>query len=134
MNENYGQISLESRNFMLSVKFDQSLLNDWSHPFLNVTLTQTIQLKNSNNTIKIRNPIKLIKCESSFFSGLEDQFEKLKLEEALCPEQNSNLSIQGNFDEEVFSYLSFSVTECEDKDTYRETRLIVETFEKLCNF
>ena len=70
-----GSLELNTNNFMLAVKFDSDLLNNWSKSYINITLTQITQYRNLTNIWKIRNKIKLIQCTRSHFAGLEMEFD-----------------------------------------------------------
>lgn len=47
-----GSLELNTNNFMLGVKFDNELLNNWSKSYINITLTQITQYRNLTNVGK----------------------------------------------------------------------------------
>lgn len=112
----FGSLDLNGRNFMMAAKFDNDLINNWTNPFLNITLTQTSQIRNQNGTTKIKKTIKLYPCEEKHFSGLEEEFKKLRLSNALCPDLSANLTIGGSFEEEIFTYLNYEIKNCENAE------------------
>lgn len=125
LSESFGNLNMSTDNFMLALKFDAPLLNNWDQPLLNISFARIVK----NGLLKIRNEIPLVKCQEEFFPNLQEQFAKLGLMEGLCPEKNSDLSIEGNYDEEVFSYLQISVQVLDEK--YVENTEIYESFRKM---
>lgn len=127
----YGSLDLNTENFMIAMKFDSELINNWTQPFINITLLQVTQYRNITNTWKVKKRINLIPCTKEHFLGLESDFNILQLKNALCPSLGSNLTIQGNFQEAIFSYLSFSLTSCLDNKTCQNNITIYNTIKKL---
>lgn len=127
----YGDLNLNSDNFMVGVKFDNELLNNWTKPFMSVIMYQTTQFRNSTNTWKVKNKLNMTPCTPQHFSGLETEFAQLQLNTALCPAIGSNLSLQGNFQESVFSYLAYNVIACVDNKTCQDNNTIYNTMKKL---
>lgn len=122
----YGSISLNGNNFMMAVKFDSDLFNDWTKPLLNVTLVQTTQFRNKNGITKKKINIPLKQCEEKHFPGLETDFNRLNLTSALCPDTNANLTLEGKFEEDVFTYLNYEVKPCQDASKCQSTSKLDE--------
>ena len=114
LTDHYGSIPLNGNNFMMAVKFDSDLFNDWDKPLLNITLIQTTQFRNKNGITKRKIYSTLNRCEEKHFSGLETDFNRLNLTSALCPDTNANLTVEGKFEEDVFTYLNYEIKPCQD--------------------
>lgn len=107
-----GCLNLGTDFFMVAVKTNVDLVNNWTNPFFNVTLSQNTQARVGNNTLKYYNNINLTPCTARHFPGLESQYEALGLVSALCPVLGSNLSIQGGFVDDIFTYLKLEFSPC----------------------
>lgn len=59
------------------------------------------------------------------------EFDQLQLKTALCPDFDSNLSIGGGFQEELFTYLAFSLTECKNEDYCQTNNKISDTIKNI---
>jgi hypothetical protein len=114
LGDNYGSIPLIGENFMLAAKFDNELFNDWNNPLLNVTLSIIKEINNGTSTTKNKNQFVLRNCETKHFNGLEKDFYRFKLDNALCPEISDNFTLEGGFEQNIFSYLKFEIKVCED--------------------
>lgn len=112
--DHYGSISLYGNNFMMAVKFDNDFFNNWDKPLLNVTLVRTTQFRSKNGITKRKIYIPLSLCQEKHFPGLETDFNRLNLTSALCPDINTNLTLEGKFEEDVFTYLNYEVKPCQD--------------------
>ena len=113
-NEHLGSIPLNGNNFMMAVKFDSDSFNDWDKPLLNITLSQTTQIRSKNGTTKTKIYSILKRCEEKHFPGLEIDFNRLNLTNALCPDINTNFTVEGKFEEDVFTYLNYEIKPCLD--------------------
>lgn len=127
----YGSLDLNTNNFMIAIKFDSESINNWSKPFINISMFQTTQYRNSTSTWKIKKKLNMTSCSIEHFNGLETEFEQLQLNSALCPILSSNLTLQGNFQESVFSYLAFTLTSCTDPNICQSNTTIYNTIKKL---
>jgi hypothetical protein len=131
LGETYGALALDGKNFMIAVKFDAENLNNWTSPFINVSMIKVSQFRNETRTFKIKDRIELSSCNESHFVGLEKEFQQLNLKTALCPNTSSNLTIEGNFQENLFTYLQFALTSCENPLLCQKNSTIVETITKI---
>lgn len=125
----FGSLDLNGHNFMMAAKFDDETINNWANPFLNITLTQTNQIRYPNGTKKIKNSIKLNPCEEKHFPNLEAEFLKLRLFNALCPDIDANLTIQGSFEEEIFTYLNYEIKYCQDAEICHDKETTEQTLQ-----
>ena len=123
----YGYSDLNSNNFMIAINFDQSVLNNWTLPFMNISLIHVTQFRNSSLTFKTKQKIPLKICNHSDFVGLESEFDQLGLNTALCPSPGFNLSLQGNFQENIFSYFQIQLTTCTNNKTCQNNKTIYNT-------
>ena len=112
----YGPLALDSSNFMLAFRLSLNYLNNWTNPYVNVTLTQMIQYRNSTAIVVDLKNIQLTQCTPTHFPGLLASFHLMKLDLALCPILGSNLTIEGNFQERLYTYLRVSVSKCTAKN------------------
>ena len=110
----YGSLPLGVQSFMLAVKFNVEAINNFTNPYMNVSFVQTTQSRINNSIVKLTRNINLKACTSDHFKGLESQFFSLGLNTALCPEIGSNLTIQGGFTEDSFTYLKVKIFPCSD--------------------
>ena len=132
MSPNYGFLTLNQEMINLAFKFDQSILNNWTNPFMNISVFHVIQYRNSTSLFKVKNKIGLKKCDYSDFQGNhKDQFDQLGLNTALCLAPDANLSIQGDYQEEVFSYVQFILTACIDTHICQSNKTIADTMSKI---
>lgn len=127
LGDNFGSLPLKGENFMLAVKFDNNLINDWDKPFLNITLTKTTNINNNSVLSKINTNILLKKCEVKHFKGLEDQFSQLNLGNALCPDVSADLTLEGGIDQNLFTYLKYGISLCRDSQKCQDYSKLVET-------
>ena len=105
----------DSNNFMIAIKTNVDSLNNWTSPYLNVSLSQHTQIRVGNSTVsKSSNNIDLVPCTANHFKGLESQYDSLGLYSALCPVMGSNFTIEGGFVENVYTYLKLSFLPCSD--------------------
>lgn len=108
----YGVIDLNQETLHFALKFQEPVFNNWTKPFMNITLLHIQQIRNISSTIKVQNVVELKPCNISDFKNLESDFLKLQLNDALCPEKNVSLTIRGNYQEDIFSYFQISITTC----------------------
>ena len=103
---NYGLLNLSDQNYMIAIRFDANNLNNWTNPYINVTMQHVTQFRNTTRLWKIKRPIKLKVCEKTDFPGLEKDFDQLGLNISLCPIKVSRKHIclfSNNFDN-MFEY------------------------------
>ena len=132
LGSSYGFLELSDQNFMIAILFDQKILNNWTKPFINLTVNHVIQYRNSTTPAwKTKANIVLKACEYSDFSGLEKEFDELGLNLALCAGRGSNLSLQGNYQENVFSYFQIILTSCMNSSVCQDNETIYKEISKL---
>lgn len=132
LGSSFGFLELSKQNFMFAIKLNQDILNNWENPYMNITLLHVTQFRNSSGAWKIKNKIALRPCQITDFVGLEDQFLQMEASKALCPKpDNFNLTIQGNYQEDVFAYFQVSVTTCSDLLICQTNESIYKTISSL---
>lgn len=127
----YGSFPLDEKTFNLALKFDSSILNNWVRPFVNISFSHVIKFRNNSLTEKKIENIALKPCNKTNFPGLESEFTYLNLAEALCLSPNSNLTIEANFLENVFSYFQISVFSCIDSNVCQNDDTIRSTLKNI---
>ena len=90
-------------------------------------MEHVIQYRNATNIWKVKKAIKLKICEHSDFIGLEDDFDQLGLNYSLCPVPGTDLTLQGNFQEDVFAYFQITLTTCSNKHICQSNETIYNT-------
>ena len=90
---------------MLAISFDQQVLNNWTLPFMNITLMHVTQFRNLSAVWKIKKKIGLRPCLSSDFTGLESDFKQLGLNTSLCPAPGSDFTLHKG----IFKRKSFHI-------------------------
>lgn len=131
LGDTYGSLPLKSENFMMAVKFDAEKLNNWTIPYINVSLIKVTQFRNETTTFKVKKKIKLELCNESHFPGLTSDFNKLNLKNALCPELTANLTLEGNFQENTFTYLQYALTACDNPLLCQNNVTIINSIESI---
>ena len=116
---------------MLAIRFDQNVLNNWTKPFMNITLMHVTQFRNTSTVWKTKTKISLKPCQSSDFIGLKDEFEQLGLNTSLCPVPGSNLTLQGNYQENIFAYFQIILTTCTNNKTCQDNETIYSEVSKI---
>ena len=116
----YGSLlsssTIDSDNFMIAIKTNVDSINNWTSPYLNVSLSQNTQIRFVNSSIsKSSKNIRLVPCTEDHFKGLKSQYYNLGLYSALCPVIGSNFTIEGGFVENTYTYLKISFLPCSDK-------------------
>lgn len=109
LGESFGSIQLSGGNFMIAAKFDNELFNDWNNPLLSVTLSIVTEVNNGTSAKKNKTPYSLKNCEAKHFNGLEKDFYRFKLGNALCPQISDNFTLEGGFEQNIFSYLKYEI-------------------------
>ncbi len=131
LGDSYGNLDLNDENLMLAIRFDQNVLNNWTKPFMNITLNHVTQFRNTSTVWKSKKKINLRPCKSSDFIGLENEFEILGLNTSLCPVPGSNLTLQGNYQENIFAYLQIILTSCTNNQTCQDNKTIYSEVSKI---
>ena len=108
----YGHIDLNDENFMIAMKFDDESLNNWTNPFMNLSLIHVVQYRNETTLWRNKTYINLKPCQKTDFIGQETDYEQLALNTALCPDSHFNTSIEGSYQEKVFAYFQIALTTC----------------------
>ena len=133
LGETYGSLPLKGNNFMMAVKFDAEQLNNWTTPYINVSLIKVTQFRNETKTFKIKNKINLLPCNETHFPGLASEFNKLNLRNALCPDLSANMTLEGNFQENTFTYLQYALTACDNPLLCQNNVTIKNSIEQIGN-
>lgn len=131
LGKSFGSLSLPPKELNFALKFDQDSLNNWTLPFINISLIHVTQYRNETNIFKVKNKISLNVCEIENFKGVETDFKLLGLENALCPNFNSSILIQGSYEEKVFSYFQIKLTICEEKEKCQDNETLFEEMNKI---
>ena len=124
---NYGLLNLSDQNYMIAIRFDANNLNNWTNPYINVTMQHVTQFRNTTSLWKIKRPIKLKVCEKTDFPGLEKDFDQLGLNISLCPIKGTKMPLQGNFQENIFAYFQIILTTCSNKTVCQSNSTIYST-------
>ncbi len=131
LGNSYGFLQLSDQNFMIAIRFDQSILNNWTKPYMDLKVIHVIQYRNSTTPAwRNKTNIVLKACQYSDFVGLEKEFDELELYNALCFERGSNLSLEGNYQENIFSYFQISLTSCLDSSVCQDNETIYSEISK----
>ena len=120
----YGHIDLYNDNFMIALQFDDNRLNNWTNPFMNLSLIHMVQYRNETNVRRDKTYITLKPCELQDLKGHETDYEQLNLKAALCPDSKFNVSIEGSFQEKVFAYFQVSLTTCSNPLSCQDQEII----------
>jgi hypothetical protein len=124
---NYGFMNLSDQNYMIAIRFDANNLNNWTNPFMNVTMQHVTQFRNTTNIWKIKKQIKLRPCQHSDFPGLDSDFDQLLINTSLCPPPGTQMPLQGNYQENIFSYFQIILTTCSNKKICQDNATIYNT-------
>lgn len=114
LGSSYGVLELNQSSFRFALKFQNSILNNWTQPYFNITLYHVIQFRNTSSVYRLISEIPTKTCNKSDFGDLENEFLELQLDEALCPESGANLTLEGNYQENIFSYFQIALDICND--------------------
>ena len=123
LGNSYGFLNLNEKILNFALKFDADEFNNWTRPYMNITFVHVTQFRNSTLTYKEKKILSSKICEYSDFQGLNDEFDKLGLKNALCLGAGSNLTLQGNYQEDIFSYFQIIVTNCTDDVCQNQTTI-----------
>ena len=85
------------------------------------------QYRNSTTIWKTKKAMKLKVCDYSDFPGLNKDFDQLGLKTSLCPIKGTLMPLQGNFQEETFSYFQVILTTCSNKTICQTNSTIYKT-------
>lgn len=114
LGSSYGVLELNQSSFRFALKFQNAILNNWTQPYFNITLYHVIQFRNTSSVYRLVKEIPTKNCNKSDFGDLEDEFLELQLDGALCPELSANLTLEGNYQENIFSYFQIALDTCND--------------------
>jgi len=128
---NYGFLNLTDQDVMIAILFDDNNLNNWTHPYINVTMEVVTQYRNSTTVWKTKTPIKLKPCTYSDFPGLNQDFDQLLLSTALCPVPGTKLPLQGDYQETVFTYWQIVLTSCTNRKICQSNETIYQEISSL---
>lgn len=135
LGSSFGFLELKKENFMLAIKLNQDILNNWENPYMNITLLHVTQFRNSSGAWKIKNKVLLRPCQITDFIGLENDFFQMEANKALCPKsEDFNLTMQGNYQEDVFAYFQISITSCSDILICQTNETIYKAISSLGNY
>lgn len=127
----YGFLNLNEKSLNFALKFDDPEFNNWTRPYINVSFVHVTQFRNSSLTYKVKKYLESKPCEYSDFEGLDDEFDKLDLKNALCLRNGSNLTLQGNYQEDLFSYFQIILTNCTNESICQDQTKIYDAASKL---
>lgn len=131
LKKEYGNIDLSDANFMIALQFYDDRLNNWTKPFMNLSLIHMVQYRNETTYWRDKTYINLRPCQEKDFRGYEADYEKLNLKTALCPDSKFNASIEGDFTENVFAYLQISLSACLDPLVCQDQETINSVLSKM---
>ncbi|KAM3146922.1 hypothetical protein pb186bvf_001076 [Paramecium bursaria] len=111
------KLSLNSDNFMFAMQIEQSSSFVQS-PYFIINVTQNNYVRISNGTTqRSLKQISVEPCQLYHFSKFNDplikkQFNSSSMNQFLCPTNNTVLDLQGAFLDQEFSFIKFSVSDC----------------------
>lgn len=113
--DSFGKLALNQKEFALALKFDTDILNNWTNPYMNISLIQTHLTRSLNDSINKKKVILPLKpCKIEDFKDFQVEFKKLGIANALCPENNVNFSMIGAYEENIFDYFQIKVSVCNE--------------------
>ena len=128
----FGNLNISDQNYMIAIRFDADILNNWTNPFMNVTMRHVSQYRNTTSLWKIKTPIDLKICEKTDFPGLEEQFNQLALNTSLCPVPGTPMLLAGTYQEDLFAYFQIMLTTC-SADSCQDNATIYNTISQIGN-
>ncbi|KAL4475993.1 hypothetical protein ABPG72_007879 [Tetrahymena utriculariae] len=121
--DNPSQLNLTSDKFMIAVNMIQD--NFIQNPYLNITLQQRVYTLLPNGTqIKQNIDIQLEQCTFQHWNSLNkpgdtiitlEQYNSYNISNYLCPKIGTNLTVQGQIANQIFQFLKFTVTGCQNQ-------------------
>ncbi|KAL4432500.1 hypothetical protein ABPG74_013354 [Tetrahymena malaccensis] len=121
--DNPSQLNLTSDKFMIAVNMIQD--NFIQNPYLNISLQQRVYTTLPNGTsVKKYIDIQLEQCTFQHWNSLNkpgdtiitlDQYNSYNISNYLCPQLGTNLTVQGQIANQVYSFLKFTVTGCQNQ-------------------
>ncbi|EWS72162.1 transmembrane protein, putative (macronuclear) [Tetrahymena thermophila SB210] len=121
--DNPSQLNLTSDKFMIAVNMIQD--NFIQNPYLNITLQQRVYTLLPNGTqLKQNIDIQLEQCTFKHWDALnkpgdiiitKDQYNSYNISNYLCPKLGTNLTIQGQIANQVYQFIKFTVTGCQNQ-------------------
>ena len=133
LGSNKGYLILDENIFNFAIMFDVPAINNWTNPFVNISFLHVTQFRNETSLYKIKEVVNLKQCNKSDFPGLEVEFKSLGLGQGLCLMPNTNLTIQGDFQESVYSYFQISLSPCTDHNICQSNETIYNMATNLGN-
>ena len=112
MGSSYGTLELTQKDLNIAFKFDNETINNWERPYMQVTFLYVVKHRNASGQFKESTKINLTRCNISNFQGFEEEFSSLGLNTALCPNLDTNLTLMGNYEEDIFVYFQVTLKTC----------------------
>lgn len=110
--ETFGKLSLNQKELGLAIKFDNDVLNNWTTPFMSISLVQAYSIRTLDKINKSKINVPLKPCQIEDFKEFQNEFQKFGLAKALCPEKNVTFSLIGTYEENIFEYIQIKVSVC----------------------
>ncbi|CAD8188833.1 unnamed protein product [Paramecium pentaurelia] len=117
------KIQVDNSEFMFAFKIEQN--NFTTSPYFNLTLEQKQYRRNQNGQqIKSSFNFPLIPCTldrfqnvfSKYQNDFKEQFNILGMNDFLCPEQNTTLSMGGTYTSSDFLFFTLQITKCQNNE------------------
>ena len=70
----YGDLALNTVNFMFAFKFTHNAWNNWSKPIMPMKLYNSVQIKNISGIYQIDDEIQMVNCSLKNFPTFETEF------------------------------------------------------------
>ena len=74
---NYGAIDLTQNTLNFAIRFQNLILNNWTAPYLNITVYHVTQFRNISTVFKVKQAVPMKPCEKNDFRELENEFLQL---------------------------------------------------------
>lgn len=111
-----NRLILNRTNFMIALGFSNPSIIDPNNSTFLIELWKRNDIRGSNGIInKNRTYIPLQRCSREHFDEFQREFDMLGLQNYLCPSLEENFILQGNWDEDVFQFLSVKILRCENQ-------------------
>ncbi|CAD8093885.1 unnamed protein product [Paramecium primaurelia] len=117
------KIQVDNSEFMFAFKIEQN--NFTTSPYFNLTLEQKQYRRNQNGQqIKSSINFPLIPCTldrfqnvfSKYQNDFKEQFNILGMNDFLCPEQNTTLTMGGTYTSSDFQFFTLQITKCQNNE------------------
>lgn len=112
LGSSYGTLELTQKDLNIAFKFDNETINNWERPYMQVSFLYVVKYRNASGQFKKSTNVHLSPCNISNFKGYEKEFNSFGMKTALCPNLDTNLTLIGNFEEDIFAYFQLSLKAC----------------------